>query len=151
MGLDITAYSGLTEFCPKNESESPGAGQTYFYKNMEFPDQFEGLKERTIYSYAKSFCFWAGSYSLYNLWRGILAYMVHYNDKKGETNPFYELINFSDCEGAIGQVVAKKLAADFAEWQEEADANPDDWFRMKYAEWRKAFEIAADNGAVQFH
>jgi hypothetical protein len=39
---------------------------------------------------------------------------------------------------------------DFAEFQSKAD-ECDDHFTLKYAEWRKAFEMAADGGAVSFH
>lgn len=169
MGLDITAYTGLTELRPQADGEYPEGQETSLYNNPDFPGRFDGLKERTIYSYTEFFGFRAGSYGGYNAWREQLAEMAGYPKTpvvrfgrieehlssatcwNGATGPFSELINFADNEGAIGPVVAKKLADDFAAWQEKADAHPDEWFRMKYADWRKAFEMAADNGAVSFH
>ena len=61
------------------------------------------------------------------------------------------MINFSDCEGVIGPKTSAKLAKDFAEFQAQADAHPDDWFRDLYTTWRRAFELASDDGAVGFH
>lgn len=55
------------------------------------------------------------------------------------------------CEGVIGSSVSAKLAKDFADFQKDADAHEDRNFREKYAEWRKEFEMAADDGAVSFH
>lgn len=68
---------------------------------------------------------------------------------KANGEAFVELINFSDCEGVIGAEVAKKLAADFAAYQDKAGDKGD--FARVYASWRKAFELAADGGAVCFH
>ena len=42
--------------------------------------------------------------------------------------PFWELINFSDCEGVIGPKTSAKLAGDFAAFQEKADAHHGQWF-----------------------
>jgi len=72
--------------------------------------------------------------------------------------PFVELINFSDCEGEIGPIVAAKLAKDFAEHQEKArtyvplhnDPDEPDWWFNLYKDWRKAFEMASDGGSVCF-
>jgi len=67
--------------------------------------------------------------------------------------PFYELINFSDAEGVIGPEVSKKLYEDFVEFDEKAQnhTDSDSWFYQKYQEWKKAFKIASQNGAVSFH
>lgn len=126
------------------------------------------LTDRGVYSYDNYYGFCAGSYGGYNGWRESLAKMAGYPSGKyeqygkdwdshcvacweGQLGPFSELINFSDCEGAIGAKVAAKLAQDFAEHQQKVDAHPDDRFRRLYGEWRKAFEMAKDNGAVHFH
>ena len=68
----------------------------------------------------------------------------------GATGPFYELINFTDCDGTIGPEVAAKLARDFAEWDERAQVVGGEWYEA-YAEWRRCFEFAAHTGAVRFH
>ena len=79
------------------------------------------------------------------------------DDEVADALPFIELIAFSDCEGTIGTAVSAKLAADFAAFQSKVDALPDEptmgnyGFKPQYAEWRRAFEKAADRGAVCFH
>lgn len=172
MGLDITAYKGLEKVenpevdgdgCPSNGDE------TRFYSNPDFPGRSEGIEHGAVYKFADSFGFMAGAYSSYNNWREQLAKLAGYpalqssvgyrldalrHDEgawQAGSGPFYELINFSDCEGTIGPVVSAKLAKDFADFQEKADQSGGDDFRMKYSNWRKAFEMAAENGAVDFH
>lgn len=69
--------------------------------------------------------------------------------------PFYELIHFSDCEGTIGPEVSKKLYYDFVKFDQKAksysDEKIDDYFYRKYKEWKEAFRIASEGGAVSFH
>lgn len=72
-----------------------------------------------------------------------------YKDK-----PFFELINFSDCEGFIGHTVCEKLAKDFRDNEHLIPAEEKNcafpYFYEKYKEWKKALELASDSGAVQF-
>jgi hypothetical protein len=51
----------------------------------------------------------------------------------------------------IGPVVAKKLLKDFQDHFEKAKDTLDNYSFDKYVDWMKAFEFAADNGAVDFH
>jgi hypothetical protein len=67
------------------------------------------------------------------------------------TGPFYELINFFDNEGTLGPVVAAKLAKDFADHRSKAEQVEDVFFVESYREWDKAFQMAAKQGAVEFH
>ena len=176
MGLDITAHRGLRKAAP-GEGIDPQYGDADYtngwhkmYVNDDFPAQADDIEHDAIYHADDSFGFRAGSYSGYNEWREMLARLVGYPEaphpsprRAGEMSnaasvwndpkpgPFVELINFSDCEGVIGPRTSAKLAKDFAAYQAKADAHPDDYFRAKYADWRKAFEMAADNGAVYFH
>ncbi len=125
--------------------------------------------------------FRAGSYGGYNQWRNELANMVGYNgadevwcDKEFDSfknfnlrkdklkslsgdivervKPFYELIKFSDAEGVIGSEVCKKLYKDFVDFDQQAKNHiQDDWFYALYNDWKKAFKMASENGAVSFH
>jgi hypothetical protein len=110
--------------------------------------------------------FGAGSYGGHNRFRewlcdmaGIVAPRVQWADPDHyDLLPFHELVNFSDCEGVIGSAACAELAKDFADYQAKADVfNVSDsehetaFFRRKYADWRKAFELAANGGCVQFH
>jgi hypothetical protein len=130
-------------------------GWTRMWKNDAFPNAAPEIEDRARYHSEESMQFRAGSYGGYNEWRNSLAAMVGTTPKTawaGEyQGPFAELINFSDCEGVIGATVCRKLAEDFKAQQTKADTWDDEWFRERYALWRQAFEMGADNGAVSFH
>lgn len=173
MGLDITAYRKL-EVAPAarpywKASDDDLETYLYFYANSDFPGSDAGLDCSVGYvrptgeALENEMDFRAGSYSGYNWWRDHLCQMAHGMTAKQfwelNTPPvaFRELINFADNEGVIGPVIAAKLAKDFADYQERADAysttidNDGNWWHTAYNQWRLAFEMAADGGAVVFH
>lgn len=145
------------------------------YVNPDFPGRSEGIEDSAVYVAEDSTGFRAGSYGGYNAWREELAKLAGYKavpvDRYNTGNvqmrhdygafeategPFWETIMFSDCEGVIGSAVSAKLARDFADWAERAKEHGEslsqpNWFYEKYQEWREAYEMAADGGAVQFH
>jgi hypothetical protein len=169
MGLDIIAYRGLAGPIISNDADN---GCYTAENDIGFIARGEGIQAGATYSScAEEFHFRAGSYSGYNEWREALAKMAGYpavadatepvpTSKHGHTHsagawgmtqgPFWELINFSDCNGTIGPRVAAKLLRDFIEYQSVADLHPESWFQSLYFEWRHAFEMAADGGAVVF-
>jgi hypothetical protein len=177
MGLDITAYRKITKmdavFDASGDPIDPNTREPIEYAmqayiNSDFPGRADEIEDRAVYSAEDSFGFRAGSYGGYNHWRDMLAKIAGYPLGQclkygkmydsyctacwaGKQGPFSELINFSDAEGVIGTAIAAKLAKDFAEFQDTVDKVDDDYFRSSYAEWRKAFEMAADGGAVRFH
>ena len=174
MGLDITAYRKLTPANGNEAFDETGElkyedGWIQLCKNHDFPGSADDIQDRHAYKAEDSDGFHAGGYGGYNNFREQLAELAGYpqteyekygkkwpsfaatvwNDPK--PGPFVELINFSDCEGVIGCAASAKLAKDFADFQAKADAHEDERFRQKYAEWRKAFDMASDGGAVRFH
>jgi hypothetical protein len=177
MGLDITAYTKTTKVdCVFDADGEPIDPQTrqpledYARPccNPAFTEVAEGLDSEQVFSYEDAFGFRAGSYGGYSNWRETLAkvagypaleterygskYMSHSTGAwEARVGPFAELINFSDCEGVIGPKTSAKLAKDFADFQEQADAQGDSDWQERYTSWRKAFEMAADSGFVSFH
>lgn len=182
MGLDITAYRRVTKldvnFDEDGEAIDKDTGEPVdydvrAYANPHFPGREEGAENRAAYTAQESMGFRAGSYSGYNAWRNELAKLAGYPETPFESfgnvrmrhdagawvagsGPFWELINFSDCEGTIGPVVSSKLAKDFSEWDERAkqhdeDAGLNGGLYERFQEWRQAFEMAADGGLVDFH
>lgn len=166
MGLDCTAYRQIKRVEPQPECEDTPDDMARLYVNPDFPGRADEIQDG-IYTYAAAFRFAAGSYSGYGEWRDQLAKFAGYKPIAREHSqyaagawaetggPFWELIHFADNEGTISAVVAAKLAKDFADFQARADAfsvaGDDRWFHQKYAEWRTAFEMARDGGAVDFH
>jgi hypothetical protein len=160
MGLDITAYSQLVESGDyREDGDYDYHVQAHIYLNPDFPMRCIEFSEAKLYSFANEFTFDAGSYSSYRAWRDWLARLVgHGSAQDAWTEPkpgaFIEVIDFSDCEGAIGTTVSKKLAADFAEYRGKAEAQGkgnDGWYWQQYQRWQTAFELASDRGAVVFH
>lgn len=139
--------------------------------NIEcFVDRADGVQPGIYRVLGEEFGFAAGSYGGYNEWREQLAELAGYPplpyksdwESKARSRhaagawaakegPFWELIHFADNEGCIGPKTSAKLAKDFADFQAKADEHASKWFRGRYAEWRRAFELASDNGAVSFH
>ena len=169
MGLDISYYKNVRALTPEEtatlmaQPEDNRAdwadehGIERVYVNDNFPGREEGILGEWVVPGERSH-FRAYSYSGYGRWRSELARLVGHDQEVDNPppGPFMELINFADNEGVIGPAVSAKLAKDFADWQERADAHGDtlddaDWFRSRYADWRLAFETAAQSGYVDFH
>ncbi len=180
MGLDITAYSKMKKmdvlFNNDGEPVDPVTREPvdHYYNvraNHDFPGRSDGLEDGAYYDYVKSEHVFAHSYSGYNVWRETLARLAGYpldsflNTFGVQENshaasaffgnvpdgaPFVELVNFSDCEGVIGPVVAAKLLRDFQEFDERAKALGDDRFYVGYCQLKRGLELASDGGALVF-
>lgn len=121
--------------------------------------------------------FSAGGYSSYGQWRNELSKMAGYdsanevwagfdkalrkiklhklNNTEGKMPPFYELIWFSDCEGVICSSISKKLYKDFLDFDKKAKKYESIYvhynsFYIQYENFKKAFKVASENGAVLF-
>jgi hypothetical protein len=180
MGLDITAYSRLTHIGlhtkdpALNEGEPGGVDDCCYYVNHvnafayhDFPASFRGVPVlRSDDNFVHGGCyettdetqrhrFQALSYRGYNQWRDDLR--AQFNPDTDPDRPFYELIFFADNEGCIGPDAAKDLLADFRDHADRYNPAPSEdrrWqnlCREKYADWTKAFELAADGGLIRFH
>lgn len=121
--------------------------------------------------------FRAGSYSGYGLFRSTIAgaflgtddlYTSHTQERddwdvvyKSVGMPFYELVNFSDCEGIFFGPVCEKLYQDFvthrAEYEDYVNnRNPypaweTEYFMSRYDDFTRAFDLARHDGLVSFH
>jgi hypothetical protein len=176
MGLDITAYGGLTVVRRSlgDEDEKfiqaqldnggfwqPGASLDWAEKT--WPGRTVGtvtqLTADAIYYPSEKYTFGAGSYSNYGQFRDWLARLAGFTSVKDYWNKatpaaaFYELVHFADNEGVIGAKAAADLAQDFRDFETKALAEGDEcrWFVRMFHTWRRACEIAAENGAIDFH
>ena len=171
MGLDITAYqhAGLLEgnHEPTDACWDLEAGDPKYHEHLYLANGSEESKEGLrplARPYGQNFGFRAGSYSGYNEWRGVLCKAIlgvsdrelWADELKYRGRPFYELINFSDCEGVIGFIAARKLYRDFVEHEQEfADyiggLEDGEYFMTKYQDWKQAFDLVKEDGVVVFH
>ena len=162
MGLDIAAYRRLKvveypKFDEYGDLENWDTewlpGESMEWSEEHFPGRGEGVDSKTVYTWEEEFGFRAGGYGAYNWWRSQLNLFANSDHP---SNDFMELINFADNEGVIGPVVSKKLVEDFEKNEEKAKAfsktlKEGKWWFGQYLNWKKAFKMASDNGAVDFH
>lgn len=174
MGVDITAYRQIRKVDVTAGEDYPIDPETReerhnlwrAVRNPDFPGRADDIEDGAYHSYTEAVDGMSRSYGGYNIWRNELAELAGWPEAPDEaesskrshaasawaaqSGPFWELINFADNEGVIGTAVSAKLAKDFAEFQSKADAHPHAFFRECYDGMRRAFEAAADGGAVDF-
>lgn len=161
MGLDITVYRNLT---PAPDAEVDDDGYPVEWdSHLLITQSLIDMQEKTfpgrlqlaagIYHAEETDGFRAGSYIGYSLWRNWLATVAGFPDAQTfwhtatPAAPFYELINFTDCEGLLGAQACGRLAVDF----DAITPDGDDWQLALYAKWKNAVTMAAQNGAIEFH
>lgn len=156
MGLDITAYGEVdfrTRWDGVGEEPEDYNNWVHVYANPDFPERTPGIQTGHYWAagtVARSFR--AGSYSGYGRWRADLKEWAETlwtpteQLAQDRLYPFYELINFSDCEGVLGPEVCAVLAQDFER------PHPMTWGpNGLYNDWAQAFKLAANTGCVCFH
>ena len=182
MGLDIAGKSHLRLVGASTEYDeeldvSPYISQ--YYINPDFPHAVP--EEYTDKQYilvletegTERLSFRAGSYSGYGVFRSTLAGAflgtedLYNNADDWERvydsfdKPFYEIVNFSDCEGVFIGEVCEKLYGDFKACREEyiewrnVHSPHDAWSSERlikvYDNFTEAFNLARHNGVVVFH
>lgn len=158
MGLDITAYKDAEHQHGDSPSEEDYDLGRFWVYGGEFPERLDGMPEGT-YSGVAVTGFRAGSYSGYNYFRERLSMIgldampeeVWAHPATYQGKPFFELVQFSDCEGAIGPKSSAKLADDFDLYRERAMKELPSGWTEAYDLWRFAFRAVAGNGFVIFH
>lgn len=171
MGLDILAISKLRLMTPEVKAaldrlpelfteDDPVLTMTDRTKKEDCCrclDMANGDYYKTVES--EEYDFRAGSYSSYGDFRREISETflnstparVWSDPKPYEGQPFYELVDFSDCEGVLGTEVCAKLHKDFVEGREKFfEEIESDWSKEKYDSWTKALEIAKDDGIIVF-
>lgn len=162
MGLDVGWYTRLTKLptptTPEEWDRFHDSGALDLWENEDFPFTLEPL-EPGFYECREGGSFQAGSYGTYGLWRRWLCKTVlgkeieqirygSYNVK--DPQPFYQLLNYSDCEGVLGTMVCEKLAQDFRVYEEKARYCGEPHDLVRYRDFADAFERASDGGCVVF-
>jgi hypothetical protein len=161
MGLDISAYSKIERVEDNYEAT------IYIRRDVPEMDQAQDIEEGifTDSNDCESHQFRAGSYSGYGVFRNLLCEIMHGVPSKElwlkpnvfEGKEFYNLINFSDCEGFFGPTVSKKLHADFVKHRDKfikgvKDKEPyEGYYTQVYDDFLLGFEIAAKGGVLIFN
>ena len=153
MGVSITAYKNIKFLAKEIDWDNIGKDEIGLYK-VGF-DRSDGFSEGT-YSFTDEFTIMSKSYGGYNIWRNNLCGAVHsfqaqylwdHREFEGfQALAFYELIDFSDCEGFLGPYTCSKLLADFKGYEEDLKISEVDYVD----EWIIGLEMVAGNGVVKF-
>lgn len=156
MGLDITGYSKIVRV--EGAGNDPAVPVVDVWANCrEFAARAVDVPEGT-YTYASRVEGSRTSYTTYNRWRDTLCWAVHriaqekFWDTGMPDDAFYDLINFSDCEGTIGTAACKRLSEDFTANREKFSrvVGSDGLFMQMYDQNAAAFAAGADGGCVTF-
>jgi len=162
MGLDVISYqtAQLTEDHPRRKG-CYDLDHLYHDESPEFPLSSLGLEPGRCYVCSGATVeFRAGSYSGYSRWRSLLCelaleispHVIWESPEAWKESPFFELINFTDCDGKIGPLAAASLYDDFSRNRGNIPVHDPrlDWFVSLYDTWTKAFATAANDGLVLF-
>jgi hypothetical protein len=161
MGLDISACSKI------NKTDNLDEATIFIYRGEPHTDQAKDIEKGTYVedSEAETRRFRAGSYSGYGVFRNLLSQIalgvdaktVWVEEEKYVGKPFYEMINFSDCEGKFGPQISAKLHKDFVEnrdiFHEKIKANNpyEGYYESVYDNFMEGFSIASKGGILSFH
>lgn len=161
MGLDISAYSKIERVQDEDDA------RIFIRRNIPEMDQAQDIEEGEYRDsdLCESHHFRAGSYSGYNYFRNLLCEIMHgvtaeelwEKPEVFEGKEFYNLINFSDCEGHFGPAVSKKLHEDFIKHREkfirgvEKKEPYEGYYTRVYDGFSLGFEIASKGGVLNFH
>jgi hypothetical protein len=164
MGLDVSVFSKVQRV--RDDDGSDWEGDEVVLANApDFAPRAVDVPNG-VYRYERCEHVFSRSYGTYNRWREMLAnlagYARHPTEKdechihsrtawEAESGPFWELINFTDCDGVLGAQTCKKLLLDFEAFEAAAAAHADSWFSEIYRTFHQAIRLAADGGAVKFH
>jgi hypothetical protein len=164
MGLDISYYESVENIDrPLRDEELDEMierGTGFEVYTAGFVEQAQPFNDGDVLKTNRAGAgFRAGSYSGYGNWRRKLAKLVHgvnvehiwENTELYKGKAFFELLNFSDCEGIIGPVVSNKLLNDFIEYDQKVQETRDEYFIETYDDFYEAFAVASNGGLVRFH
>lgn len=140
MGLDVAVYNQL-----KKLDKRPDDVNAFYIRccagDPSWLSYIAPFQEDDLLSGEEVFYKRIGSYSYYNRWRDSLAQLAGYKKRKYEylagvvresacvdlwkgvvtEGIFYELINFTDCDGFLGPLTCQKLSQDFIDFQKKID------------------------------
>jgi hypothetical protein len=160
MGLDIYAISQIKKSVEETDLSVYDNGFNRI-GGLE-PGFYEKTNKTTEHQFR------AGSYSSYNWFRNQLSLCIfgQSSDKIWENpdvfvgRPFYELIDFSDCDGCFGPEASERLHQDFVNNRQNLVKycidkyidNDDtyDYIIETYDNFTTAFELGKQTGLVQF-
>jgi hypothetical protein len=148
MKLTIISINDLHPSALESSQAAKSSMHLLVKQNDKFPLHCQSLKDHSVYSFTKQP--WkceVGSITDFAQWKIRLSNLTRLVSKKGE---FKELIEFTVLDGVIDNGMCLKLYADFKNLRRymQLASNHDDEFLSIYDNLKRAFYIAAWEGAV---
>lgn len=162
MGLDIRAYSQLKDTGRPFDWAVDKENAYIPHNHQDFATRCVEFTPGNAFEYEYGLRAYIGACSDYGVWREKLAKLAGYSPLTeghrpysagawaATEGPFWELIDFTDCDGVLGTAVCQKLAKDFAAYEVSARRLGDEDFLCTYLQFKAAVEWASDGGAVVF-
>ncbi len=162
MGLDITAYSQLKDTGRPIDWAVDEVNAYIPHNHQDFAKRCVEFTPGNAFEYEGELHAHIGRYIAFGQWREKLAVLAGYSPVIGSyrpysagawastEGPFWELINFTDCDGVLGTAVCQKLAKEFTDYEASARLLGDEDFLYTYLQFKAAVELASDGGAVVF-
>lgn len=164
MGLQIVVYSKLekmelSEVCLCEDGSPKDDKVTSFLSHPLYPMHMSGLDSQEFYKCnGKMLSFSIGSIEEYVEFKRHLAILAGYKSLEAAINSsnlgfFIEMLRFSETEGTIGPIIAKKLYLDFSDCEKNAKKYfltkiNGTQFWLMYQLWHKSLTYAKENGAI---
>lgn len=156
MGLDVSVYQNIKVRDLEDEDDYDYEFQA-FVPAPQWEHKIKNLNNGAYYT-GDSVGDLRSGYGSHYGFRVALCEIMYRTENEwihGELNenmPFYELIDFSDCEGCLDWEISEKLYNDFISNHEAAmryfKVKPN--FKDKYIEWTEIFRLGKDKGVVSF-
>lgn len=138
---------GLEEGDPRIDQELYVCGQS----NPDCPSINDGMEHGVTYTFEEN-----NWYRIADRWWDMVDWIVKLSDliglngerpERDSTVAFRDIFRFGNHGGTFGPLTCKKIAADFALWDERAQTFDDEEFYESFKMWRHMFEFAAEGGA----
>jgi len=158
MGICVTAYKNLTLlYKPIFDADGRPVDFNHWIAGINIrnqhtaPEWWYPIIPNLVYEWTEAYIFNAGDLFQHARWLEQLKYF------KGE-NGFQEFTSYAGCNRVIGSNIAAIISNDFSKYNKDAidyakSLNHPEGilFIDAYQYWKKAFELAADNGAVEYY
>jgi len=156
MGLYVRVYKNIKKIKDCDEADFRAfvdhPSWKFKIKNLEEDGCYVGEQAQPTISYP---------YSAHSFFRETLIKLIEREDlldnagnidyeRLPEDIPFYDFINFSDCEGCLDWEVSAKIFEDFEKYNKKAMEKLTGFSNQRYQEWYEIFKSAKDNGVVVF-
>lgn len=157
MGLDVRVYNNI-----KITEKEEYADFTAFVSSEYWKYKIKNLKEGKAYKGDSCFRGVSCACSSHNRFRETLIKLIGRDDlldvdgkikwnELPDDMPFYDFIDFSDCEGCLDWEISAKIYTDFEKYFDKAKLELNEYNISIYETWLETFNYGRSNSVVVFY